>query len=92
MPIPPAQVTGSRRVAAVQRVGAIGADEQAGSAARFRQPLEEGDALGVGPVQVVEHDQARYRTGENGHDLEPEPNPFVGRALGRVQVSRAGPP
>ena len=48
-----------RRVPAVERVGAVGADEQARSAALLGQAFEEGDALGVGPVQVVEHDDAR---------------------------------
>ena len=57
-------------------------DEQERAAALLREPLEEGHALRVGPVQIVEHDDARHREREVADDLEPEAHPFVGRPRG----------
>ena len=47
-----------RRVAAGQPVGPVGAHHQQPAPAGLGQLLEHGDALGVGPVQVLEHDEA----------------------------------
>ncbi len=85
------------RVATVQRVGAIRADEQPRTTALLRQALEQRDALVVGPVQVVEHDEARRGRGEVVHDLEAEAHPFVGadgsgrRGASSRSSSRPGP-
>ena len=59
------------------------------TAALLGEALEEGDALGVGPVQVVEHDDAGRADREVAHDLEPEPQALVG---GPVGVGEEGEP
>ena len=70
------------RVPAVQRVGPVGADEQHRTAARLGEPFEERDALGVGPVQVVEHDHTRRSRGEIADDIEPESQALVRGPVG----------
>jgi hypothetical protein len=74
------------RVPAVQGVGTIRTDEHARAAALLRQAFEQGDALVVGPVQVVEHHHARCGRGEIVHDLEAQSHPLVGRPAGVDQA------
>ena len=69
-----------RRVPAVERVGPVRPDQQQRPAVGLGQPFEERDALRVGPVEVVEHHDARRPDREIADDIEREPDPLVGRA------------
>ena len=85
------------RVPAGDLVGPVGADEQP-AAGQVGHPLEEGDALRVGPVQVLEDDDRRAGRGEVADDLQPGLQPLhhpavrVGDRLhqGRVELVRDG--
>ncbi len=71
-----------RGVAAGERIGSVGADEQARAAAGLGQALEEQQALGVGPVEVVEHHHARRPAADRGEQREAGPDALVDVALG----------
>ena len=82
-PLDPQQRLG-RGVAAGQAVGPVGADEEHGTGPRAGvhrrqrgQPLEHRDALGVGPVQVLEDDQRGAAGGQPPHQVGRRPHPLV---------------
>ena len=64
-------------VAPGEPVGSVGADEHERAAVGFGEPLEDGEALGVGPVEVLEHDERRARpptgSGRGRRRLAPAP-------------------
>ena len=62
------------RMAPGEAVGAVGADHHQGAAFRLGQQLEGGQALGVGPVEVLEHDEAGPRIGEAAHEVDSRPH------------------
>ena len=66
------------RVAAMQGVRTVRADEQAGPAARLGQTLEERHALRVSPMQVVEHENARGPARQVADDLRPDSQTLLG--------------
>ena len=71
-------------MAARQAVGAVGADDEQPAAAGLGQLLEYGEALGVGPVEILEHHDAGDPLGEPPYQLDPGSDPLVGRAVGVV--------
>ena len=87
-------------VAARQAVGPVRADEHeavahTGRARRGRlgEALERGDALGVGPVQVLEHDERGVAAGpvaQRPHEVDTRPHALLGRAVGVAHGRREG--
>src|SRR5581483_4293229 len=67
------------RLPARQRVGPVGRQEEHGPARRLCQPLEDGDARRIGPVQVVEHDDRGPRPRQRGDGVLHGRDPFVHR-------------
>jgi hypothetical protein len=72
------------RMPAREAVRAVGADDQQPAAAGFGQLLEHREALGVGPVQILEHDDAGDPLGEPPHQLDSRPDALIGGAVGVV--------
>jgi len=72
------------RMPAREPVRAIGADDQEAAATGLGQLLEHREALGVGPVQVLEHDDAGDPLGEPPHQLDSGPDALIGRPVGVV--------
>ena len=89
-----------RGVAARQAVGPVGADEHEAAArtgrarrGRLGEALEHGDALGVGPVQVLEHDERGVAAGpvaQRPHEVDARPHALLGRAVGVAHGRREG--
>ena len=78
-PVEPGQhLTG--RVAARHGVGTERADDEQWCSDRIGEPLEERDALGVGPVEVLEHDHPEPVADEPVHQLEAGVHPLVAAA------------
>ncbi len=71
-----------RRVAAGQPVGPVRAHHQQPPPAGLGQLLEHGDALEVGPVQVLEHDEPGGARREPADQLDPGADALLGRAAG----------
>ena len=82
----PALQAGERlgeRVAARQLARPVGAHD--GARARCGgDPLEQGDALGVGPVEVLEHEHGPLPVDDLGEQVEGEPGPIGQRTVAGV--------
>jgi hypothetical protein len=82
----PGQQLGGR-VAPRQPVGPVGADQQQAAAVGLGQLLEDAEALGVGPVEVFEHEQA----GAHRHQLADHRDRGCDASVGRaVDVAHDG--
>ncbi len=91
-----------QRVAAGHALGAEGADQQQRQAAGDGQAAEQGDALGVGPVQVLEHHQGPGGAGQLADQGDGGPQQLLlavlalgvagqlGRDRGQQQAQRLG--
>ena len=62
-----------------QSVGTVGADDQERTAIGLGEALEQRQALRVGPVEVLEHDETRVAGGEQTHEVDACPHPVLGR-------------
>ena len=88
-PIEPGEQVGGG-VAPGQPVGAVGADEDQRTAVGLGEQLEGGEALGVGPVQVLEHDEPGAPVGQRAHEVDAGPDPLLGgQALGPSRPRRS---
>ena len=74
-------------VAAGQAVGPVGADDEQRAAVGLGQALEQREALGVGPVEVLEHHEAGTAGGEVADQVDRQPAP----ARRRVASDRSRP-
>ncbi len=70
------------RVPTGEAVGPIRADHQQGPTFGLGQELDGGQALGVRPVEVLEHQQAGSTAGQASNQLHSGPHPFLGRPIG----------
>ncbi len=73
-----------RWMPARQPVGPVGADEQGRAPGRpgLREPLEHRHALGVRPVQVLEHHQGRRAPAQQANEVDAGTHTLVGRPVG----------
>jgi len=81
------------RVPAVQVVGAVGADQR--DPLPVQHPGQERDQVpggGIGPVQVLEHQQHRGRRGELGEQAEHPAEHLLPGQAGTVRVDRGAAP
>ena len=78
-PVEPRQQVGGG-VLSREAVGAVGADDHQWSALGLGEELEGGQALRVGPVQVLEHDERGAIGGEGSDEVDASSHPLLGRS------------